>query len=41
VPSPPPGYERFRAQLAERDGYRWVEEMFRRHRTPERARVPA
>ncbi len=33
---PPAGYERFRAPLADRAGYRWVEEMFRRHRRPER-----
>jgi glutathione S-transferase len=31
---PPPAYERFRAPLADRPGYRWVEEMFRRHRKP-------
>jgi glutathione S-transferase len=28
----PEPYERFTASLAERRGYRWVEEMFRRHR---------
>jgi glutathione S-transferase len=40
LPDPPPGVERFRAQLKERGGYRWVEEMFRRHRKPEaRAKV--
>jgi glutathione S-transferase len=34
---PPEGFERFRAPLKERAGYRWVEEMFRHHRSP----VPA
>ena len=29
---PPEGFERFRAPLKERAGYRWVGEMFRRHR---------
>jgi glutathione S-transferase len=29
---PPEALERFRAPLKERPGYRWVEEMFRRHR---------
>lgn len=38
---PPEGYERFRAPLADRPGYRWVEEMFRRHRRPESAPVAA
>jgi glutathione S-transferase len=28
------GFEDFRAPLKERAGYRWVEEMFRRHRKP-------
>ena len=43
-PPSPQGFERFRAPLEERSGYRWVEEMFRRHRkqapTPEGARLP-
>jgi len=30
----PEAFERFRAPLKERRGYRWVEEMFRRHRRP-------
>ncbi len=30
----PEGYARFRAPLSERPGFRWVEEMFRRHRHP-------
>jgi glutathione S-transferase len=34
LPAPPPAFERFRAPLAERRGYRWVAEMFRRHRKP-------
>ena len=38
---PPAGYERFRAPLADRPGYRWVEEMFRRHRSPAPAPVAA
>jgi glutathione S-transferase len=29
---PPEAFERFRAPLRERPGFRWVEEMFRRHR---------
>jgi glutathione S-transferase len=32
--SAPEGFEAFRAPLKERAGYRWVEEMFRRHRKP-------
>ncbi|HYP55104.1 MAG TPA: glutathione S-transferase family protein [Solirubrobacterales bacterium] len=31
------GFERFRAPLKERRGFRWVAEMFRRHREPARA----
>lgn len=31
------GFESFRAPLKERRGYRWVAEMFRRHRQPARA----
>jgi glutathione S-transferase len=41
LPPPPEGLERFRAPLKERPGYRWVEEMFRRHRKPQPALVPA
>jgi glutathione S-transferase len=41
LPPPPEGFERYRAPLAERPGYRWVQEMFRRHRRPARMRVPA
>jgi glutathione S-transferase len=37
LPPAPEGFERFRAPLKERAGYRWVEEMFRRHRS----RAPA
>jgi glutathione S-transferase len=44
LPPSPQGFERFRAPLEERSGYRWVQEMFRRHRkqasTPEAARLP-
>ena len=36
----PERYERFRAQVRERPGWRWVEEMFRRHRRKERASTP-
>jgi glutathione S-transferase len=34
------GFERFRAPLRERRGFKWVEEMYRRHRKPS-APVPA
>jgi glutathione S-transferase len=30
----PDGYERFRTSLAERPGFRWVADMYRRHRVP-------
>ena len=39
VPDPPPSYEEYRAPLADRPGFRWVEEMFQRHR--KRAAQPA
>jgi glutathione S-transferase len=32
LPDPPPALDAFIAPLRERRGYRWVEEMFRRHR---------
>ena len=32
LPEPPPAYAEFRESLAGRPGFRWVEEMFRRHR---------
>jgi glutathione S-transferase len=32
LPDPPPSYAEFRAPLAERPGFGWVEEMFHRHR---------
>ncbi len=32
LPDAPEPYERFRASLRERPGFRWVEEMFARHR---------
>jgi glutathione S-transferase len=41
LPPPPEAIERFRAPLKERPGYRWVEEMFRRHRKRQPAPVPA
>jgi glutathione S-transferase len=31
---PPRGFQRFRAPLEERRGFKWVAEMFRRHRKP-------
>jgi glutathione S-transferase len=34
---PPKGLERFRAPLVERRGFKWVAEMFRRHRKPAKA----
>ncbi len=34
LPPAPEGFERFRAPLKERPGYKWVEEMFRKHRKP-------
>jgi glutathione S-transferase len=33
----PEGYERFREPLKERPGYRWVAEVFQKHRAPARA----
>jgi glutathione S-transferase len=36
----PERYERFRAQVRNRPGWRWVEEMFRLHRRKERASAP-
>lgn len=40
LPDPPPALDEFRAGLRERRGYRWVEEMYRRHRGASR-REPA
>jgi glutathione S-transferase len=37
----PKRMEEFRARFAERPGYRWVREMFARHRNPRRAAVMA
>jgi glutathione S-transferase len=37
----PEPFERFRESQADRPGYRWVEEMFRRHRRPKRIPVEA
>ncbi|MFN8163435.1 MAG: glutathione S-transferase family protein [Solirubrobacterales bacterium] len=36
----PAAFERFRAGLSERPGFRWVEETFRRHRRPARSAAP-
>lgn len=33
----PPAFERFRESIGERPGFKWVEEMFRRHRRPAEA----
>jgi hypothetical protein len=32
MPDPPAVYEEFRSGFAERPGFRYVQEMFRRHR---------
>jgi glutathione S-transferase len=37
----PEAFERFRAPLKERPGYRWVEDMFRKHRRPVTASAKA
>jgi glutathione S-transferase len=37
----PPALERFRAEIADRPGYAWVEETFRRHRFPAPSAAPA
>jgi len=39
LPDPPESFERFRGPLRERQGYHWVEEMFRRHRKTAQATV--
>jgi glutathione S-transferase len=41
LPEPSSSYERFRAPLADRPGYRWVEETWRRHRRPVAEPIPA
>jgi glutathione S-transferase len=41
LPPPPQAIEDFRAPLKERPGYKWVEEMFRRHRNRAHDPVPA
>ena len=41
VPDPPPAYEEFRVTLADRPGFEWVEEIFRRHRRSSAARQAA
>jgi glutathione S-transferase len=38
---PPEGMESFRAPLKQRPGYRWIEEIFRRHRQPAGVAVAA
>lgn len=37
----PPAFERFRESIGERPGFKWVEEMFRRHRHPAQATAGA
>jgi len=37
LPSPPEAVERFRAPLTDRPGFKWVAEMFRRHRITPKA----
>jgi glutathione S-transferase len=41
ITEPPVGLERFRAPLKERPGYRWVEDIYGRHRKPARPPVAA
>jgi glutathione S-transferase len=43
LPPRPEGFERFREPLTERPGFKWVEEIFRKHRRPVQAghEVPA
>ncbi len=41
LPDPPPAYAAYRASLADRPGFKWVEEMFRRHRARGGAKVAA
>jgi glutathione S-transferase len=41
LPPPPEAIERFRDPLESRPGYRWVAEMFRRHRRAIKEPVPA
>ncbi len=41
ISDPPVGFEAFRAPLKERRGYRWVAEMFARHRNRVAAPTPA
>jgi glutathione S-transferase len=41
LPPPPEAVQDFRAPLVDRPGYRWVAEMFRKHRNPTKEPVPA
>lgn len=41
LPDPPPAFSEFRASLADRPGFRWVEEIFHRHRKSGAAKQPA
>jgi glutathione S-transferase len=41
LPPTPSAIERFREPLRDRPGYKWVEEMFRKHRKPAREPVAA
>jgi hypothetical protein len=38
---PPRGMEDFRAPLKDRDGFRWVQEMYARHRAPAKTAASA
>ncbi|MGI8462163.1 MAG: glutathione S-transferase family protein [Solirubrobacterales bacterium] len=41
LPEPPPAYAEIRAALEDRPGFKWVEEMFHRHRKRGAAKAPA
>jgi glutathione S-transferase len=41
LPPPPEGFERFREPLKVRPGYGWVQETFRRHRSPTPSAIAA
>jgi hypothetical protein len=41
LPDPPAAYREFQAEFADRRGYAYVEEMFRRHRKREAAKAAA
>ena len=41
ITDPPAAWQEVRSELSERPGYKWVGEMFRRHRKPASREVPA